>query len=192
MTVKISHTAAVQSFFKEAAGFASDNGNPRLKSIILRVLQDSAKTIEDLDISEDEFWKSVDYLNRLGGRSEAGLLVAGLGIEPRAARTQHQPPHQRGLAQRHLCRQHGTQPMAHQRDRPASQRIDQRQAALRQALEGVGFDRCAVAITRHVPRHGAVASAGQPLDLGRKREVAAIGIVQHEHGGACAQGDVGG
>ena len=40
MTVKISHTAAVQSFFKEAAGFGSDNGSPRLKSIILRVLQD--------------------------------------------------------------------------------------------------------------------------------------------------------
>ena len=81
MTVKISHTDGIQSFFKEAAGFGSDNGSPRLKSIILRVLQDSAKIIEDLDITEDEFWKSVDYLNRLGGRSEAGLLVAGLGIE---------------------------------------------------------------------------------------------------------------
>ena len=81
MTVKISHTDGIQSFFKEAAGFGSDNGNPRLKSIILRVLQDSAKIIEDLEITEDEFWKSVDYLNRLGGRSEAGLLVAGLGIE---------------------------------------------------------------------------------------------------------------
>lgn len=81
MTVKISHTDAIQAFFKEAAGFSYDNGNPRLKSIILRVLQDSAKLIEDLGISEDEFWKAVDYLNRLGGRSEAGLLVAGLGIE---------------------------------------------------------------------------------------------------------------
>ena len=81
MTVKISHTAEIQSFFEEAAGFRSDNGSPRLKSIILRVLQDSAKIIEDLDITEDEFWKAVDYLNRLGGRSEAGLLVAGLGIE---------------------------------------------------------------------------------------------------------------
>ncbi len=81
MTVKISHTADIQSFFEEAAGFRSDNGSPRLKSIILRVLQDSAKIIEDLDITEDEFWKAVDYLNRLGGRSEAGLLVAGLGIE---------------------------------------------------------------------------------------------------------------
>ena len=81
MTVNISRTAGVQKFFEEAAGFGNDQGSPRLKSIILRVLQDSARIIEDLDISEDEFWKSVDYLNRLGGRSEAGLLVAGLGIE---------------------------------------------------------------------------------------------------------------
>ena len=88
MTVKISHTADIQSFFEEAAGFRSDNGSPRLKSIILRVLQDSAKIIEDLDITEDEFWKAVDYLNRLGGRSEAGLLVAGLGLLWRQRRSQ--------------------------------------------------------------------------------------------------------
>lgn len=81
MTVKIAHTAELQAFFKEAAGFANDEGNSRLKTIVLRILQDSAKIIEDLDISEDEFWKAVDYLNRLGARSEAGLLVAGLGIE---------------------------------------------------------------------------------------------------------------
>ncbi|MFI8375405.1 catechol 1,2-dioxygenase [Pseudomonas helleri] len=81
MTVKISHTDVIQSFFKEAAGFANDSGSTRLKTIVLRVLQDTAKIIEDLDISENEFWKTVDYLNRLGGRSEAGLLVAGLGIE---------------------------------------------------------------------------------------------------------------
>ena len=60
MTVKISHTEVIQRFFKEAAGFSSDNGNPRLKSIILRILQESARIIEDLDITEDEFWKSVD------------------------------------------------------------------------------------------------------------------------------------
>ena len=81
MTVKITHTDAIERFFKEAAGFGNDNGSPRLKRIILRVLQDTAKIIEDLEITEDEFWKSVDYLNRLGGRSEAGLLVAGLGVE---------------------------------------------------------------------------------------------------------------
>ncbi|MFW9081982.1 catechol 1,2-dioxygenase [Pseudomonas sp. P2757] len=81
MTVKIAHTAELQTFFEQAAGFTNDDGSSRLKNIVLRVLQDTAKIIEDLEISEDEFWKAVDYVNRLGGRSEAGLLVAGLGIE---------------------------------------------------------------------------------------------------------------
>jgi len=81
MTVKISHTADVQKFFEEAAGLGNDDGSPRLKRIMLRVLQDVARIVEDLEITEDEFWKTVDYFNRLGGRNEAGLLVAGLGIE---------------------------------------------------------------------------------------------------------------
>ncbi len=78
MTVKISHTAGIQKFFEEVAGFGNDQGSPRLKRIIQRVLQDTARLIEDLEITEDEFWHAVDYLNLLGGRGEAGLLVAGL------------------------------------------------------------------------------------------------------------------
>ncbi|TWI47071.1 catechol 1,2-dioxygenase [Pseudomonas duriflava] len=81
MTVKISDTAEIQSFFEKAAGYDNDNGSPRLKRIMVRVLQETAKIIEDLDITDDEFWTAVDYLNRLGARGEAGLLVAGLGIE---------------------------------------------------------------------------------------------------------------
>ena len=49
--------------------------------MINRVLADTARIIEDLEITQDEFWKAVDYINRLGGRHEAGLLVAGLGLE---------------------------------------------------------------------------------------------------------------
>lgn len=81
MTVAISQNADLQRFFEEAAGYRNADGNPRIKSIILRVLQDAARLIEDLQISDDEFWTAVDYLNRLGGQSEAGLLVAGLGLE---------------------------------------------------------------------------------------------------------------
>ncbi|MBM7062808.1 catechol 1,2-dioxygenase [Pseudomonas sp. UL073] len=81
MTVTISQTAEIQNFFKEAAGFGNDQGNPRFKQIVLRILQDTAKLIEDLQISDDEFWKAVDYLNRMGSGQEAGLLVAGLGVE---------------------------------------------------------------------------------------------------------------
>ena len=81
MTVKISHTADIQAFFNKVAGLDHAEGNPRFKQIILRVLQDTARLVEDLEITEDEFWHAVDYLNRLGGRNEAGLLAAGLGIE---------------------------------------------------------------------------------------------------------------
>ena len=81
MTVQISHTEHVQNFFKEASGFGNDEGSSRMKTVINRVLMDSAKIIEDLEITQDEFWKAVDYINRLGSRSEAGLLVAGLGLE---------------------------------------------------------------------------------------------------------------
>ena len=81
MTVQISHTEHVQNFFKEASGFGNDAGSSRLKTVVNRVLVDAAKIIEDLEITQDEFWKAVDYINRLGGRNEAGLLVAGLGLE---------------------------------------------------------------------------------------------------------------
>ena len=81
MTVKVSHTAEVQKLFNEAAGLNNDQGSPRVKQIMLRLINDAAKLIEDLEISDDEFWHAVDYLNRLGGRNEAGLLVPGLGLE---------------------------------------------------------------------------------------------------------------
>ncbi|MBC8649527.1 catechol 1,2-dioxygenase [Pseudomonas sp. MTM4] len=81
MTVKISNSDHVQNFFNEASGFQNDEGNSRLKTVINRILVDTAKIVEDLEITQDEFWKAVDYINRLGGRNEAGLLAAGLGIE---------------------------------------------------------------------------------------------------------------
>ena len=77
--------------------------------------------------------------------------------------------------------------VAHQGDRAALQGLDECHAALRQAFEGVGLNRRAVPITGHVPRHGAVACAGQHLHLGGKGQVIAVGVVQHQHRGAGAQ-----
>lgn len=81
MTVRISQTAEVQSFFEGAAGLDQPAGNPRVKQIVHRVLTDSIRLIEDLRVTPEEFWKAVNYLNELGSRQEAGLLVAGLGLE---------------------------------------------------------------------------------------------------------------
>src|SRR5262245_58736268 len=81
MTVKISQTADIQKFFEEAAGYGNDQGSPRVKALINRILIDAVRIIEDMQVTDDEFWKAVDYLNRMGSGQEAGLLVAGLGLE---------------------------------------------------------------------------------------------------------------
>jgi catechol 1,2-dioxygenase len=81
MSVSISHTAGVQQFLEEASGIHNDGGNPRAKALIHRILRDSVSIIEDLAVTPEEFWKAVNYLNELGKNQEAGLLVAGLGLE---------------------------------------------------------------------------------------------------------------
>lgn len=81
MTLALSQTADVQKFFEVASGFEQDAGNPRLKTIVHRILTDSIRMIEDLEVTPEEFWQAVSYFNDLGERQEAGLLVAGLGLE---------------------------------------------------------------------------------------------------------------
>lgn len=81
MTIRISQTAEVQKFFEGASGFDQAGGSQRMKNVVHRVLNDTIKIIEDLQITPEEFWKAVNYLNDLGSRQEAGLLVAGLGLE---------------------------------------------------------------------------------------------------------------
>ncbi|WP_350612935.1 catechol 1,2-dioxygenase [Pseudomonas sp. HY7a-MNA-CIBAN-0227] len=81
MTIRISQTAEVQQFFEGASGFDQAAGSQRMKSVVHRVLNDAIKVIEDLQVTPEEFWKAVNYLNDLGSRQEAGLLVAGLGLE---------------------------------------------------------------------------------------------------------------
>ncbi len=81
MNIKISHTDEVQKFLEEASGLFNDAGNPRVKALMYRILRDSVNIIEDLAVTPEEFWKAVNYLNVLGARQEAGLVVAGLGLE---------------------------------------------------------------------------------------------------------------
>ena len=81
MTVKIAQTEGVQQFLKEASGQLNDAGNPRVKALVHRILKDTVNIIDELSVTPEEFWKAVNYLNELGTRQEAGLLVAGLGLE---------------------------------------------------------------------------------------------------------------
>lgn len=55
--------------------------NSRVQEIVLRLLGDLFKAIEDLDINQTELWKGLEYITDLGQANEVGLLAAGLGLE---------------------------------------------------------------------------------------------------------------
>jgi catechol 1,2-dioxygenase len=55
--------------------------NPRVRQVVIRLLGDLCKAIEDLDVTPSEFWSGVGYLSAAGAANELGLLAAGLGLE---------------------------------------------------------------------------------------------------------------
>lgn len=56
-------------------------GNARTQLIVARIIGDLFRTIDDLDVSPDEFWVGVDWLTRLAQSGQAGLITAGLGFD---------------------------------------------------------------------------------------------------------------
>jgi len=55
--------------------------NPRVQAIVLRLVSDLCKAMEDLDIQPSEFWHGVSFLTNAGKNNELGLLTPGLGLE---------------------------------------------------------------------------------------------------------------
>jgi catechol 1,2-dioxygenase len=55
--------------------------NPRVQAIVLRLVADLCKAMDDLDIQPGEFWKGLDFLAKAGKNNELGLLTPGLGLE---------------------------------------------------------------------------------------------------------------
>ncbi|MEO7161106.1 MAG: dioxygenase, partial [Polaromonas sp.] len=56
-------------------------GNPRVRALTQRIVSDLFKTIDEMDVTPDEFWKAVDWLSRVGQTGQAGLITAGLGFD---------------------------------------------------------------------------------------------------------------
>ncbi|CBS89182.1 catechol 1,2-dioxygenase [Azospirillum lipoferum] len=55
--------------------------NPRVKAIVDRIVRDLFVTMNEFDVTPDEFWTACNYLTELGKNNEAGLLAPGLGFE---------------------------------------------------------------------------------------------------------------
>ncbi|MGO7508295.1 dioxygenase, partial [Rhizobium johnstonii] len=80
MDVKIFDKPEVQDFLKVLSGLNNAGGNPRMKQIVHRLMSDLFKAIDDLNITPDEYWTGIAWLNELGAAGQAGLISPGLGL----------------------------------------------------------------------------------------------------------------
>ncbi len=85
MNVRVFDTPDVQDLLAAAANLNGKGGNgsgdARFQQIVHRLLGDLFRAIDELDITPDEVWAGIAYLNKLGRDGEAALLAAGLGLE---------------------------------------------------------------------------------------------------------------
>jgi catechol 1,2-dioxygenase, proteobacterial len=81
MSVNPSTPSELEKLLAVSSGFLSASGNERTKEILHHLLGDICQTIKKFDITDEEFWLAVNYLNELGERKESALLAAGLGLE---------------------------------------------------------------------------------------------------------------
>ncbi|MGN5478432.1 catechol 1,2-dioxygenase [Cupriavidus basilensis] len=71
--------ALVKQFIVDTA--TQGTPNPRVQQVVVRLTTDLFKAIEDLDLSQSEVWKGIEYMAEAGASQELGLLAAGLGLE---------------------------------------------------------------------------------------------------------------
>jgi catechol 1,2-dioxygenase len=81
MPANLINRDVITALAARAADLDQPEGNPRLKQVVNRLLVDLMQSIDDLDISMDEFWTGVAYLTQAGKQNEFGLIVPGVVLE---------------------------------------------------------------------------------------------------------------
>ncbi|MDR9891388.1 catechol 1,2-dioxygenase [Pseudenterobacter timonensis] len=81
MTTNPVYPSELDALLAISSGLNAEGGNERFKQIMHQLLSDLCHTIKKFDITDEEFWVAINYLNELGERKEAALLAAGLGLE---------------------------------------------------------------------------------------------------------------
>jgi len=81
MSVKIFDRPETQAFLKVVSGLDKAGGDPRVKEIVHRVLSDLYKAIDDLNVTPDEYWTAIAWVNEIGAAGQAGLISPGLGLD---------------------------------------------------------------------------------------------------------------
>src|SRR5260370_13162717 len=55
-------------------------GSDRVRALTQRIVSDLFHTIDEMDVTPDEFWAAVDWRGRLGSSGQLGLITAVLGF----------------------------------------------------------------------------------------------------------------
>jgi catechol 1,2-dioxygenase len=81
VNVKIFDRPDVQQFLTVLSGLDKAGGSPRVKEIVHRLMTDLFRAIDDLNITPDEYWTGIAWLNDIGAAGQAGLISPGLGLD---------------------------------------------------------------------------------------------------------------
>ena len=79
MDVSFVKSPEIQQLLDRVAGTGSPDGNQRVKTIVRDLVEQIMTVIVRHDVSEDEVWSAVGFLQ--AGAGEFGLIMPGLGIE---------------------------------------------------------------------------------------------------------------
>jgi len=79
MTSPITNSVEIQTLLDNIAGLGNSDGDPRLKQIVRRFVGDLFSAIEDLEITESEFWHGLHYMQEAA--PEFMLIAPGLGVD---------------------------------------------------------------------------------------------------------------
>ncbi|MEM7797674.1 MAG: dioxygenase [Chloroflexota bacterium] len=77
--MSITNSPSIQQLLDRVAGLDNDIGSKRIKEIVRRVVYDLYATLEDLDLTEDEFWYGLHFLQQAA--PQYGLIAPGLGFD---------------------------------------------------------------------------------------------------------------
>src|SRR5262245_39750832 len=79
MTSALVLSPEVQQLLDRVSGAAAPGGTPRSKEILRRIVSDLYSTIDEFDITPDEFWATLGFFQ--AGAMEFGLIAPGLGFD---------------------------------------------------------------------------------------------------------------
>jgi catechol 1,2-dioxygenase len=74
-------TPEIQNLLDRVAGLDCDGGNARMKGIVRDLIESCMTVIARYDVSEDEVWNAVNFMQGAAGAGELGLLMPGVGLE---------------------------------------------------------------------------------------------------------------